>query len=95
MFERVLQRLRQLVHTSRYVMTSHGLDEMEADGLNLFDVERCLLTGHIVERQRDRDTGEWKYLVSGQSPRATLSWSLSRSQRRVSSSSSPCSSCRG
>ncbi len=27
---------------------------------------RPRLTGHIVERQRDRDTGEWKSLVAGQ-----------------------------
>jgi hypothetical protein len=24
------------------------------------------LTGQIVERQRDRNTGEWKYLIHGQ-----------------------------
>ena len=39
---------------------------MEDDELTIFDVERCLLTGRIVERQRDRQRGEWKYLVQGQ-----------------------------
>ena len=28
-------------------------------------VERAILTGEITHRQRDADTGEWKYLVSG------------------------------
>lgn len=46
-------------------MTTHAEEEMEADGLEIFDVEHCILTGELVERQKDRDTGEWKYLVSG------------------------------
>jgi hypothetical protein len=57
--------MRELVRTSRYVMTVHGQDEMAADGLGIFDVEHCLLTGTIVERQKDRRTGEWKYVVEG------------------------------
>jgi hypothetical protein len=57
--------MRDLIRTSQYVMTAHGAEEMEADGLTIFDVERCILTGRIVERQRDRRTGEWKYLVKG------------------------------
>ncbi|MGA9351162.1 MAG: ATP-binding cassette domain-containing protein [Anaerolineae bacterium] len=31
-----------------------------------FDVEHVILTGEITERQKDRDTGEWKYLVEGE-----------------------------
>jgi hypothetical protein len=64
-FGRILHQMRELVRTSRYVVTVHCVDEMEADDLTIFDVERCVLTGHITERQRDRDTGEWKYLVAG------------------------------
>lgn len=65
MFERVLQRMRMLVRESQYVLTVHGQEAMEDDGLTIFDVERCVLTGRIVERQRDSRTGEWKYLVQG------------------------------
>ena len=43
----------------------HGADEIAADGLSVFDVEHCILTGRIVKRQRDRVTREWKYLVEG------------------------------
>jgi len=57
--------MRELVRMSRYVMTVHGHEEMEADQLTIFDVEHCILTGEIVERQKDRHTGEWKYLVKG------------------------------
>jgi len=28
-------------------------------------VEHAILTGKIIRRQRDADTGEWKYLLSG------------------------------
>jgi hypothetical protein len=38
---------------------------MNNDGLSIFDVERVILTGEIVERQKDKETGEWKYLVRG------------------------------
>jgi len=58
--------MRELVRTSRYVMTVHGHEEMEADRLTVFDVEHCILTGEIVERQKDLRTGEWKYLVEGE-----------------------------
>lgn len=38
---------------------------MKEDDLSIFDVERMILTGDIIERQRDQETGEWKYLVRG------------------------------
>ena len=65
MFERLLRRFKELVRTSQYVMTLHGTEEMEADGLGIFDVEHCILTGKIRERQRDPRIGDWKYLVRG------------------------------
>ena len=58
--------MRDLIRTSQYVMTLHAEEEMEADGLSVFDVERCVLTGQIVERQKDRVTGEWKYVIHGE-----------------------------
>jgi hypothetical protein len=47
-------------------MTLHAEEEMEDDGLSIFDVESCVLTGRIIERQRDVATAEWKYLIKGQ-----------------------------
>jgi hypothetical protein len=58
--------MRELIRTSSYVMTVHAHEEMEADHLTIFDVEHCILTGEIVDRQKDALTGEWKYLVQGQ-----------------------------
>ena len=59
--------MRERVRTSRYVVTIHAVEELEADRLDVYDVERCILTGRIVERQKDHGTGEWKYLVAGKS----------------------------
>ena len=66
MFDRILQRMREKVRTRQYVMTLHAEEEMDDDGLTIFDIERGLLTGEIIERQKDRTTADWKYLVEGQ-----------------------------
>lgn len=67
MFDRVLKQVRELIRTRQYVMTLHAEDEMTADDLTVYDVESAVLTGKIVERQKDHVSGEWKYLVGGQS----------------------------
>ncbi len=67
MFERLLNRMRENVRSLRYVMTLHAEEEMNDDDLSIFDVEHAILTGQIIERQKDSDTGEWKYLVKGKS----------------------------
>lgn len=66
MHARVLKRMREKVRDLQYVMTLHAEEEMDDDNLSIFDVESVILTGEIVERQKDRKTGEWKYLVKGQ-----------------------------
>lgn len=66
MFDQILRRIQQKVQRLEYVMSIHAEEEMTDDGLTIFDVEHALLTGKIVERQEDRQTGEWKYLVEGQ-----------------------------
>ncbi|MBI2841294.1 MAG: DUF4258 domain-containing protein [Acidobacteria bacterium] len=48
-------------------MTIHAEEEMNADGFTIFDVENGIFTGTIVERQRDIDTGEFKYVIEGES----------------------------
>ena len=66
MYDRILKRLRTRVLAKEYVMSIHAEEEMNADELTIFDVEHGILTGQIVERQKDQHTNEWKYLVSGQ-----------------------------
>jgi len=65
-FDRILKRIREKVRIRDYIITLHADDEMDDDDLMVFDVEHVLLTGHMLERQQDRETDEWKYLVGGQ-----------------------------
>ena len=67
MYERVLWQMREKIRTRQYVMTLHAEEEMNDDDLTVFDVERAILTGEVTERQEDHVTGEWKYLINGQS----------------------------
>jgi hypothetical protein len=65
MYERILQRMRQKVRALDYVVTAHAEEEMSDDELTILDVERAILNGRILERQRDVETGGWKYVVGG------------------------------
>ncbi len=66
MYERILHQMRECIRTSQYVMTLHATDEMYDDNLSIFDVESAILTGEILERQKESSTGEWKYILKGQ-----------------------------
>ena len=78
MFDRVLRRMQRLVRRGLYVLTVHGQEEMDAEALTLYDVEHVLLTGNIVGRQRDRQTGEAKYLIEGNSLAAQLTTAVAK-----------------
>ncbi len=70
MFERILKRMREKIRTHQYVMTLHAEEEMNNDALTVYDVERCILTGEILERQKDKETSEWKYRIRGKTVNA-------------------------
>ncbi|MBL7179709.1 MAG: DUF4258 domain-containing protein [Desulfobacterales bacterium] len=59
--------MQEKIRTRQYVMTLHAEEEMDDDELSIFDIERCILTGKITERQKDSLTKEWKYVIEGQS----------------------------
>lgn len=65
MFEQVLRQMRDKIRARQYVMTLHAEDEMNDDDLTIYDVERGILTGTIIERQTDADTDEFKYVIEG------------------------------
>jgi len=65
-FERALNRMREKIRTRQYIMTLHAEEEMNEDGLTIYDVERGILTGEVLERQKDKVTSEWKYRVGGE-----------------------------
>jgi hypothetical protein len=60
-----ISHLRHLIRTLSYVVSTHATDELEDDNLTVFDLENIVLTGQIVERQRDQVTRETKYVVQG------------------------------
>mgnify|MGYP000140747074 CR=1 FL=1 len=67
MYDGILRQMRDKIRLRQYLMTLHAEEEMSDDGFTIFDVERAILTGDIVERQRDNQSNEWKYLVAGRS----------------------------
>ncbi len=67
MHERILQKMRKKIRAQEYVMTTHADEEMWDDGLAIQDIENAILTGQITERQKDRHSTEWKYLIKGPS----------------------------
>jgi len=66
MYDRVLNRMRKLVLERRYIVTAHAYDEMAADDLAIWDVESAILTGKIVQRQKNQVTSESKYRLRGE-----------------------------
>ena len=53
-------------------MTQHARKEMNDDQLTILDVEHAILSGDIVERQRDHETLEPKYRIEGESLEGVL-----------------------
>ena len=67
MFDRILKEMRDRIRRREYIMSIHAEEEMNDDDLSVFDVEGCVLTGKILERQKDVVTAEWKYRINGKS----------------------------
>jgi hypothetical protein len=65
MFDEILQRMREKIRSQKYVMTLHAEEEMSQDTLTIYDIEQGILTGEILERQKDRATAESKYRIRG------------------------------
>ncbi len=72
MFESILENIQQKILQQQYVMTIHADEEMDDDNLMLDDVEQAILTGEILERQKDRSTAERKYRIRGYSTDGNL-----------------------
>ena len=64
MFERNIKLMREKIRKKQYIMTLHAEEEMNNDDFTIYDVESAILTGKIVERQRDRETAELKYRIN-------------------------------
>ena len=64
-YAHILRQIREKIRVNAYVMTIHAEEEMNDEDLGIFDVERIILTGSIIERQRDANTKEFKYRIRG------------------------------
>lgn len=58
-------RFCDLILNKEYIVTLHAYDEMAADELTVWDVESAILTGEIIERQKDRHSVDVKYRIRG------------------------------
>jgi hypothetical protein len=65
MYDRILRRIQEHIRQGEYLLTDHARDEMDEDDFTLYDLEQGILSGTIVERQRDRVTQEAKYRIQG------------------------------
>ena len=65
MLEHILARIRGKIRRRQYVVTLHAKREMDEDDLTIYDVEHVILTGEILERQRDFESIEVKYRIQG------------------------------
>ncbi len=72
MYERILNLMQEKIRLQEYVMTLHAEEEMNDDNLSIFDVEQGILTGNIIEKQKDHVTAEWKYLIEGKTVAGNL-----------------------
>ena len=65
MAPRILDRLRAKIRDGEYVVPFHAADELDDDDISIFDVESIILTGQIIQTQRDPKTRERKYVIRG------------------------------
>jgi hypothetical protein len=65
MFDEILVRIREKITLLQYVMTLHAEEEMNDDNLTIYDIEQTILSGEILERQKDKVTAESKYRILG------------------------------
>ncbi|WP_295389034.1 DUF4258 domain-containing protein [uncultured Thiodictyon sp.] len=64
---RELISIRRMMREGHYVLTHHALDEMIADDLHVQDIEHIVLTGSVIRVEADRDSGERKFVILGNS----------------------------
>ncbi len=60
-----ITQFRGLIRALNYVVSTHAAEELDDDNLTILDLENIILTGKIIERQRDRQTREVKCVIRG------------------------------
>ena len=65
MARRVIDRLRAKIRDGQYLVPFHAANELDDDEISILDVENIILAGNIIQRQRDSQTREPKYVIRG------------------------------
>ena len=65
MASRVLDRLRAKIRDGLLLIPFHAANELDDDEISVLDVEQIILTGDIIQRQRDPQTRQRKYVIRG------------------------------
>lgn len=65
MAQSTISHFRHLIRTLNYFVSTHAAEELEDDKLSILDLENIILAGQITARQRDAQTREVKYIVTG------------------------------
>ena len=65
MSEPTITRIRECVRSLNYVVSIHAAEELDDDNITILDLENIILSGEIIERQRDTRTREVKCVVRG------------------------------
>ena len=65
MAQPTISQFRHLIRTLNYVVSTHAAEELDDDSLSILDLENIVLSGQIIERQRDSQTREVKCIVAG------------------------------
>jgi hypothetical protein len=60
-----ITRFRTLIRSLNYVVSIHAAEGLDDDNLTILDLENIILTGQIIQRQRDRQTREVKCVIRG------------------------------
>jgi hypothetical protein len=60
-----ITRFRTLIRSLNYVVSIHAAEGLDDDNLTILDLENIILTGQIIQRQRDRQTREVKCVIHG------------------------------
>jgi hypothetical protein len=66
MYDHILEKMIECVWNGNFFIPIHALVAIEQDLLTTEDVVNCVLEGEIVERQKDRTSGEYKYVIAGE-----------------------------
>lgn len=67
MYNNILEKMIECIWQGNFVITMHAEIALKQDLLKAEDVVNCILSGEIVERQKDRQSGEYKYVIAGES----------------------------